>query len=76
MEQVLKLLEKYGITAAMAIVILWMNSRLTLIEEKLYQCYEMRIMNADESTKHNTKLLAILPPEIRIKNERTEKNDK
>ena len=72
MEQALKVLKEYGITAAMGFALLYMNNRLSMVEDKLYNCYEMRILNSFSATDENIELprrvYAVLPHEIRIKN--------
>lgn len=74
MEQALKVIKEYGISAVMGFALLYMNNRLSIVEERLYQCYEMRILNSfdvRENFEEPRRYYAILPHEIRI-----EKNDK
>lgn len=79
MEQTLKLLDKYGISAALLFAVIWMNARVSDVEERLFDCYEKRVLtsmsnlDADISTD-DRKIYAVLPNEIRIRrNDKTNK---
>lgn len=80
METSLKLLKEYGITAVMAFGLLYLNSRLNVVEDRLYQCYEARILNSFNQLEDrpiiNKRIYAILPNELRIKNDDKRKNNK
>lgn len=73
MEQALKVIKEYGISAVMGFALLYMNNRLSIVEDRLYQCYEMRILNsynqADKDFILPRRYYAVLPQnDIRIKN--------
>ena len=77
--ETIKAIERYGITAILVIAVIWMNnkvtemdSKVTSIEMKLYDCLENRI---EDQYKRFTpiagggknRLYAVLPEEIKIK---------
>lgn len=71
-----KAVHKYGTTALMIGAIIWLNNRLSDVEDKLYHCYEQARIEAlrrAESDKENdpVRYYAIIPEcKIRMKNER------
>lgn len=75
-----KAVQKYGTTSLMIGAILWLNNRLSDVEDKLYHCYEQArieaLRRADSDAKINEMpLLAILPEcKIRRTSERKIKN--
>ena len=75
MGETLAIINKWGVTAVMAIAIVWFNARLNSVEDKLYDCYEKRLVSKNIKTGYNYEVLprqvAILPNEIKI-----EKDDK
>jgi len=76
METALKLLKEYGINAVLAFGLIWMNTRVSTLEEKLFECYEARIvetkLNANKDKSINTRLkqYAVLVQEPKIKRKR------
>ena len=73
MKETLDIINKYGITAIMAIAIVWFNSRLNDVETKLYDCWEAQIISSRIKTSNynfnNSRPVAVLPQEIKIKRE-------
>ena len=75
-----KAVEKHGVKALMIAALLWMNNRLTDVENKLYNCYEQArieaLRRADNDVDINSlPLLAIIPEcKIRPRYERKTKN--
>ncbi len=72
METALKLIKEYGINAVLALALVWMNTRVTRVEDLLFECYEARIietkLNANsESITDCCKQYAILVREPKIK---------
>lgn len=73
METALKLIKEYGINAVLAIGLLYMNNRVTKVEEKLFDCYEARIIetrlnaNNDSTVTDCCKQYAVLVREPKIK---------
>jgi len=75
MEQALKLIKEHGVSAVLAFGLLWMNSRITTVEDKLFNCYEARITERLYSKEHKditevTRPLAVLVTEPKIKRKR------
>ena len=83
--ETIKAIKDYGITAVLVIALVWMNAKLsqmdekvTRIEDKLYNCFEERIKEntvrmfgrEHETSLNDIKIFGILPDEIRVKNER------
>ena len=76
----IKAIKEYGITAVLVFALVWQNTKmnqmddkLTSIQNRLYDCFEQRIkdnsfnnMFGREKVSH-TKIYGILPDEIRIK---------
>ena len=64
--------KKHGISILLILALVWMNSRLSAVEEKLYDCLEDRatISQAPLSQKKYTyehPVLAVLPEKLKIK---------
>lgn len=76
MKEALEVLNKYGISAGMVIALIWMNSRLNLVEDRLYDCYNEQIIRnrafntQDKEIKLMPLQVAILPEPIKPKNDR------
>jgi len=76
----IKAIKEYGITAVLVFALVWQNTKmnqmdekLTSIQNRLYDCFEQRIkdnsfnnMFGREKVSHS-KVFAILPEEIEIK---------
>lgn len=76
---------KHGVTGVLFVIIFIMrtdyselNNRIVKLEEKLYQCYELRINEnrsdlfkntSEESVIKSELIVGILPDKIKIKNE-------
>lgn len=74
MTDFVNLISKHGITGLLCVCLFWMNSRLSDVEARLYDCYDDAThIKADISTNKvitsRDKLIAILPKEIEIKKE-------
>jgi hypothetical protein len=73
MELALKLIKEYGISAVLAFGLIYMNNRVTKVEEKLFDCYEARIVETKLSagkhskTKTSAKQYAVLVREPKVK---------
>lgn len=70
-----KAIEKHGVKTLMIIALIWMNNRLTDVEEKLYRCYDQvrtdAIRRADSDVKIDGQcFFAVIPDRKRRKNER------
>ena len=68
---------KHGVTGILCACLFWMNSRLSDVEERLYECYdEATHMRAETSNNKmitiKDNLVAILPKELEIKKESNE----
>lgn len=64
--------KKHGVTGILCICLFWMNSRLSDVEERLYDCLDERATAKSapvSTTKHHTKdiMVAILPDKLKIK---------
>lgn len=80
MKDTLETINKYGVTAVMLGALLWLNSRLSTVEQRLYDCYNSRIMAAGQIAQihkdykkdpiERGQVYAILPERIRTKKER------
>jgi len=60
--------KKQGWNIGFIIVILWQNSRLEKVEEKLFNCYTARQISHQKQVTQNTEYFAILPNEVTIRN--------
>lgn len=70
MKESIELVNKYGINAVLFIALFWMNSRLSDVESRLYNCYDkLSISQASKDVKDHFPLVAILPDKIKIKEE-------
>lgn len=75
METALKLLKEYGINAVLAFGLLYMNHRVSNLEEKLFDCYEARInqslwANNDSQAIDNNRSYAVLVQEPKVRKTR------
>lgn len=74
MTDFVNMISKHGITGLLCACLFWMNSRLSDVEARLYDCYDDAThMKADVSTnsliKSRDNLVAVLPKEVEIKKE-------
>jgi hypothetical protein len=66
---IIESVKKHGITGLLCVCLFWMNSRLSDVEAKLYNC--LTTSKAISATKHEQKhvqLFAILPDKLKVKN--------
>lgn len=82
----IKAIKDYGVTAVLVFALVWMNAKmnqmdekLTVIQNRLYDCFEQRIkdnsMNSlfgreRETSFNDVKIYGIIPEEPKVKNER------
>jgi hypothetical protein len=85
LKAVLEALSKHGVRGLMVIALIWMNSRLNTVEERLYKCYDDKedlYFRTDKSVKNDNNknftypavLIAALPNDRKQKED--EKDDK
>lgn len=66
---IIESVKKHGVTGLLCVCLFWMNSRLSDVEAKLYNC--LTTSKAISATKHEQKhvqLFAILPDKLKVKN--------
>lgn len=70
MKEILVIINKYGVNALLVAAVFWLNSRLSDVENRLYNCYDKlsvsRISQVAPIFRNND---AILPDPIKIKHE-------
>lgn len=62
-------IKKHGATTLLVMALLWMNNRLSDVEEKLYDCLEARAVvssGVDHKRYEKDPVVAILPEKIKI----------
>ena len=59
--------KKQGWNIGFIIVILWQNSRLEKVEEKLFYCYTSKQISHQKQVEDKTEYIAILPNEVSAK---------
>lgn len=69
---VIEAAKKHGISVLLIFALVWMNNRLSNVEEKLYDCLEARaqMVSAPMSEKkydHVEQTYAILPEKLKVK---------
>lgn len=74
MTDLVNIVTKHGVTGVLCVCLFWMNSRLSDVEERLYECYdEATHMKAAVPSNRmiisKNNLVAILPKELEIKKE-------
>lgn len=68
MEKALGIIKRWGVTGCLILALFWMNFRLDVLEERLYDCYEKRVLHVMQNNNiESTPLLAILPDKQKIK---------
>jgi soluble lytic murein transglycosylase-like protein len=70
LDNILEALKKYGVKAVLVLWILRSETRLNVVEDKLYNCYAtMQIMSATErrTAENKNETYAILPTCINVK---------
>ena len=72
MLEILEIIKKHGALGMTVMALIWMNSRLSSVEERLFQCLNDRREVKQASTHSEifikNKLIAMLPNEQRKKN--------
>jgi hypothetical protein len=65
MLEVLEAIKKHGALGMTVIALIWMNSRLSAVEERLFDCLSNKVGQASTHSKIHVKnnLVAILPNE-------------
>ncbi len=66
MENVIVFIKKWGVNGCLVVGLFWMNGRLDVLEERLYDCYEKRVDHVNNTKFNNAPLLAILPSKFKI----------
>ena len=64
------IVKKHGVTGLLCICLLWMNNRLSSVEERLYDCLDDKSHMISDNTKEfhrSTIQLAIIPDRLKIK---------
>jgi hypothetical protein len=68
---VIEAAKKHGISVLLIFALVWMNNRLSNVEEKLYDCLEDRAQASspmsEKRYKHIEQTYAILPEKLKIK---------
>jgi hypothetical protein len=64
--------KKHGISVLLIFALVWMNNRLSNVEEKLYDCLEDRAQFksapvSEKHYKHIDPIYAILPDKLKVK---------
>lgn len=69
---VIEAAKKHGISVLLIFALVWMNNRLSNVEEKLYDCLEDRARMgsapmSEKQYKHIEQTYAILPEKLKVK---------
>lgn len=63
MLEVLEAIKKHGALGMTVIALIWMNSRLSAVEERLFDCLSNKVGQASTHINAKNNLVAILPNE-------------
>jgi hypothetical protein len=79
MTDLVNIVTKHGVTGVLCVCLFWMNSRLSEVEERLYECYDeathmKAALPSNKMIISKGNLVAILPKEIEIKKELDEEH--
>ena len=77
MTDLVNIVTKHGVTGVLCVCLFWMNSRLSEVEERLYECYDeathmKAALPSNKMIISKDNLVAILPKELEIKKESDE----
>lgn len=73
--ETLKAISTYGVNAVLVIAVVWMSGRVSDVEEKLYDCFQLRIEekgrfdfsnNLKTSNFIPIRKVAVLPDELKV----------
>ena len=66
---IIESIKKHGVTGLLCLCLWWMNSRLSDVEEKLYNCLTTsKVVSASKHESNHVQLFAILPDKLKVKN--------
>jgi hypothetical protein len=70
-DQIFEYAKKQGWNVGFVIVILWMNSRMNVVEERLFHCYDQLNLSEIKPSERSSRIIitkqsAILPTPIKI----------
>jgi hypothetical protein len=66
---IIESIKKHGVTGLLCLCLWWMNSRLSDVEEKLYNCLTTsKPVSAFKHESNHVQLFAILPDKLKVKN--------
>jgi hypothetical protein len=66
---IIESIKKHGVTGLLCLCLWWMNSRLSDVEEKLYNCLTTsKAVSAYKHESNHVQLFAILPDKLKVKN--------
>jgi len=79
MTDLVNIVTKHGVTGVLCVCLFWMNSRLSEVEERLYECYDeathmKAALPSNKMIISKGNLVAILPKELEIKKELDEEH--
>lgn len=73
---IIESIKKHGVTGLLCLCLWWMNSRLSDVEEKLYNCLTTsKAVIAYKHESNHVQLFAILPDKLKVKNGTKRKMD-
>jgi hypothetical protein len=66
---IIESIKKHGVTGLLCVCLWWMNSRLSDVEQKLYNCLTTsKAVSAYKHESNHVQLFAILPDKLKVKN--------